>query len=113
MKSRKTELLPSAWRCRKKSMSSQHAGRQWPEVPETMKHRWPKSLHSQVEAIFHSIRSFRETKTDNAFGVRSFGSWKTYKYEAHRFVEYLLAKRLITLLDTLSVRNGMVESLEK
>src|ERR1039457_890302 len=113
MNSRKTELLPSAWRCRKKSMSSQHAVRQRPEVPETMKHRWPKSLHSQVEAIFHSIRSFRESKSDNAFGLRSFGSWKTYKYESHRFVEYLLAKRLITLLDTLSVRNAMADYLEE
>ena len=35
--------------------------------PETargnsMKHRWPRSLHSQVEAIFHSIRSIPGTE---------------------------------------------------
>jgi len=78
-----------------------------------MKHRWPRSLHSQVEAIFHSIRSFREAKTDNAFGLRSFGSWKTYKYEAHRFVEVMIAMGIITLFDTLSVRNAMADYLQE
>jgi hypothetical protein len=79
----------------------------------TMNHRWPKSIHSQVEAIFHSIRSFREAKTDKPLGLRSFGSWKVYKYEAHRFAEFILALGMITLLDTLSVRNAMTEYLEE
>ncbi|WP_298268569.1 hypothetical protein [Geobacter sp.] len=78
-----------------------------------MKHRWPRSLHSQVEAIFHAIRSFRAAKTDSSLGLRSFGSWKVYKYEAHRFVAFLLTMGVITLLDTLSVRNAMAEYLEE
>ena len=72
-----------------------------------MNHRWPKSLHSQVEAVFHSIRSFREAKADNSLGLRSFGSWKVYKYEVHRFVEFMLIRGLLTLLDTLSVKMFM------
>lgn len=63
--------------------------------------------------MFHSIRSFREAKTDNAFGLRSFGSWKAYKYEAHRFVAFLLVMGITTLLDTLSVRNVMAEYLQE
>jgi len=78
-----------------------------------MKHRWPRSLHSQVEAIFHAIRSFRTAKTDTAQGLRSFGSWKVYKYEAHRFGEFMLTIGVITLLDTPSVRNAMADYLEE
>jgi len=78
-----------------------------------MKHRWPKSLHSQVEAVFHSIRSFREAKSGNALGLRSFGSWKVYKYEVHRFVEFMLIRGLLTLLDTLSVKMFMADYLEE
>lgn len=78
-----------------------------------MKHRWPKSLHSQVEAIFHAIRSFRAAKTDTVLGLRSFGSWKVYKYEVHRFAEFMLAIDIITLLDTLPVRNAMAVYLEE
>lgn len=77
-----------------------------------MKHRWPRSLHSQVEAIFHAIRSFRTVKTDTSLDLRSFGSWKVYKYEAHRFAEFMIAIGIITLLDTLSVQNAMAEYLE-
>ena len=64
-------------------------------------------MHSQVEAVFHSIRSFREAKSGNVLGLRSFGSWKVYKYEVHRFVEFMLIKGLATILDTLSVRDFM------
>jgi hypothetical protein len=70
-------------------------------------------LHSQVEAVFHSIRSFRTGKADNALGLRSFGSWRVYKYEVHRFAEFMLARGLISLLDTVSVRNCMAEYLEE
>lgn len=78
-----------------------------------MKHHWPHSLHSQLEAVFHSIRSFRQRKAVNPFGLRSFGSWKVYRYEAHRFVRYLLKKGITTLLDTLAVRNAMAEYLQE
>jgi hypothetical protein len=66
-----------------------------------------------VEAVFHSIRSFREAKSGNALGLRSFGSWRVYKYEVHRFAEFMLARGLISVLDTLSVRNCMADYLEE
>jgi hypothetical protein len=78
-----------------------------------MRHRWPKSIHSQMEAIFHCIRSFHEAKANNHAGIRSFGTWKIYKYESHRFVEYMLTKGIITILDTLSVRNAMATYLQE
>ena len=34
-----------------------------------MKHRWPNSVHSQVEAVFHSIRSFHEEKLNTPLGT--------------------------------------------
>lgn len=78
-----------------------------------MRNRWPRSLHSQVEAVFHSIRSFRVCKTKDAFGLRSFGSWKVYLYEAHRFVKYALSKGLVNILDTSSVEKIMAEYLQE
>lgn len=78
-----------------------------------MKNRWPRSIHSQVEAAFHSVRAFGETKTDNTFGLRSVGSWKIYKYEAQRFVAFLHTRGITTLLATLSVRNAMREYLDE
>ena len=73
-----------------------------------MTHRWPRSLHSQVEAIFHSIRSFRLAKVDaHGGGIYSFGSWKVYKYETHRFVQCLLEKGQVSLLDTVMVAEEM------
>ena len=71
-----------------------------------MKHRWPRSLHSQVEAVLQGIRSFRLTKTDNG-GIHSFGSWKVYKYEAHQFVRYLQDKGRESLLDAAAVAEDM------
>lgn len=77
------------------------------------RHRWPKSLHSQAEAILHCIRSFRESKTYSRGGIRSFGTWKIYKYETHRFVEYMITKGIVSILDTLSVRNAMTMYLQE
>ncbi len=34
-----------------------------------MKHRWPNSIHSQIEAVFHSIRSIREEKLNSPLGI--------------------------------------------
>lgn len=78
-----------------------------------MKHRWPRSLHSQAEAIFHAIRSFREAKTDNPLGLRAFGSWESYKNKAHRFVGFMHGKGRSSLLDTRLVRDDMAEYLEE
>ena len=57
--------------------------------------------------MFHAIRSFREAKSCNALGLRSFGSWRVYKYEVHRFAEFMLIRGLLTILDTLSVKAFM------
>lgn len=78
-----------------------------------MKHRWPTSLHSQIEAIFHAVRSTREAKEDSALGIRSFGSWKVYKYEAHRFMEFMIGNGRASLLDTASVHDDMSIYLEE
>ena len=78
-----------------------------------MKHRWPTSLHSQTEAIFHAVRSIREAKEDSALGIRSFGSWKVYKYEAHRFVEFMIGNGRTSILDTAFVHDDMAAYLEE
>jgi hypothetical protein len=46
-------------------------------------------------------------------GIRSFGTWKTYKYEAHRFAEFMLKRGRTTILDFLSVQDDMTEYLEE
>jgi|GEM_PF-485997 len=55
-----------------------------------MKHfRKPRSIHSQIECVFHGIEGYGETKKDNPDGIRSYGTRKTYSEEAHRFGKYL------------------------
>jgi hypothetical protein len=76
-----------------------------------MKHRWPRAIHSQVEAVFHAIRSVREAQVDSPQGLRSFGSWKVYRYEAHRFARSL-PDGVGSLLDTPSVRDAMAAYLD-
>lgn len=77
-----------------------------------MKHRWPRSLHSQVEAVFHSIRSIRGRKADNPLGLRSFGSWKVYRYEVHRFADFMRSRQRESILDTELVCTDMADYLE-
>ena len=78
-----------------------------------MKHRWPTSLHSQTEAVFHAVRSIREAKSDSTLGIRSFGSWKVYKYEAHRFVKFMIGNGRTSILDTASDHDDMAAYLEE
>ncbi|WP_306532671.1 hypothetical protein [Geobacter sp.] len=78
-----------------------------------MKHRWPTSLHSQTEAVFHAVRSIREAKADSALGIRSFGSWKVYKYEAQRFVALMIGNGRTSILDTAFVHDDMAVYLEE
>jgi len=70
-------------------------------------------LHSQTEAVFHSVRSIRETKMNSAMGIRSFGSWKVYKYEAHRFVEFMVSIGRSSILDVAFVHDDMAAYLEE
>jgi hypothetical protein len=69
-------------------------------------HRWPNSMHSQLEAVFHGIRCIRLTKTDGG-GIHSFGSWKVYRNEAHNFVVFMAKKGRTSLLDTAMVADDM------
>ncbi len=78
-----------------------------------MKHRWPTSLHSQAEAVFHSVRSIGKSKMDTDVGIRSFGTWDLYKGNAHSFVNILELNGRTSILDTLSVRDDMAEYLEE
>ncbi len=78
-----------------------------------MKHRWPTSLHSQTEAVFQAVRSIRDAKADCTLGIRSFGSWKVYKYEAHRFVAFMIGNGLTSILDTASFHDDMAVYLEE
>ena len=78
-----------------------------------MKHRWPTSLHSQTEAVYHSVRSIGMSKMDTDKGIRSFGSWEVYKGEAHRLAKFMHKNGRTSILDTQSVRDDMAEYLEE
>ena len=78
-----------------------------------MKHRWPSSLHSQSEAVYHSVRSIGMSKMDNVQGIRSFGSWNRYKELSHSFVKILEKIGRTSILDTLSIQNDMAVYLEE
>lgn len=78
-----------------------------------MKNRWPASVHSQVEAIFHNVRSIRSTKECCKAGIRSFGSWKVYRSEAHRFAIFLMQNGCNSILDTALVRNLLKRYLQE
>ncbi len=74
--------------------------------------RWPKSIHSQCEAVFHAVRSIRMKKNETE-GIRSFGSWRTYKYESHRFVQCMSQKGRDNILNIKDVQNDMACYLEE
>lgn len=78
-----------------------------------MKHRWPKSLHCQVEAVFHSIRTFHQDKVASPDGIRSSTTWSLYKKDSHKFADYLLRRGIHNLLDTETIRNAMADFLQK
>jgi hypothetical protein len=78
-----------------------------------MKHYWPKSLHSQCEAVFHSIRSFYQGKVDNPQGIRASRTWNLYRYESHRYVEFLKQREIKSLLDSDIIRNEMAVFLQE
>lgn len=76
-------------------------------------HRWPRSIHCQVEAVFHCIRAVRKGKDDNPQGIRSFGCWKVYRYESHQFADCLLNLGILNIFDAESVAKGMNRYLEE
>jgi len=78
-----------------------------------MKHRWPQSIHSQIEAVFHSVRAIRSSKIDCALAIRSFGTWRIYLREMHRFAQFMLGSGNSNILDTLSVQDCLYTYLEE
>jgi integrase len=68
-----------------------------------LRHRWPKSIHCQIEAVFHGIRSIRMSKDDCEKGIRSFGSWEVYRREAHKLADHLIKNGCNNLLETAEV----------
>lgn len=70
-------------------------------------HKWPKSLHCQVEAAFQSIRGFCLKKIEAPDQIRSIRTWKAYRYEAHRFADYLISRGCATLLDPERLQSEM------
>lgn len=78
-----------------------------------MKHRWPRSIHSQVEAVFHSVRAFGQAKSDSAYGIRSFGTWKVYKYEAHRFADFMIKRCHGDILEMDTLQMDITDFLEE
>jgi len=52
--------------------------------------RWPKSLHSQAEALLGGVRAIGRKKgsVDRRF-IRGLGTWEVYRRDIHRFVEFL------------------------
>jgi len=82
-------------------------------MARSKKHRWPSSVHSQCEAIFHGIRSFHLSKADCPDGIRSAGVWKVYRYESHRFIDYFIRHGGTDLRDTATVRQLMAGYLDE
>ena len=78
-----------------------------------MKHRWPTSLHSQTEAVIHSVRSIGKSKNDTVHGIRSFGSWDRYKGLSHNFVTILQLNGRTSILDAASVHDDMAVYLKE
>ena len=72
------------------------------------KHRWPKSPHSQVEAVLHGIRAIRQKKSAEADMIRSFGTMSVYRKEIHKFIEAFMSfPGGSNILDTEVVAQGM------
>ena len=53
------------------------------------RNRWPRSVHSQCESVFHSIRSIGSKKIDHPSSIRSFGTWNVYRRESHLLIEFM------------------------
>ena len=52
--------------------------------------RWPKSLHSQAEALLGGIRAIgRKKGSVDRRCIRGIGTWDVYRRDIHRFVEFL------------------------
>jgi hypothetical protein len=72
--------------------------------------RWPKSLHSQAEALLGGIRAIGRKKgtVDRRF-IRGIGTWGIYRCGIHRFIKFLERAALRDLRQTRRV-SGFVRT---
>lgn len=76
-------------------------------------HRWPKSLHSQIEAVFSSVTGIGKKKTDSTpETIRSLATLQLYKIEAHSFITQASSK-LSSILDSNTMHAEMTNYLTK
>lgn len=65
--------------------------------------RYPKSIHSQIEASFHSIAAIGTKKKNSPEAIRGLGTLKAYREEAHRFASFCEQAGFTDLRDTIRV----------
>ncbi len=68
--------------------------------------RWSKSLHSQIEAVFSTLKGFGEKKAAATGNIRSLGTWRSYRSEAHRFAKFLQSKDVSDLREVDKVQTA-------
>ena len=68
------------------------------------KFRWSKSLHSQIESVFATLKGFGEKRSAGTGNIRSFGTWNAYRSEAHRFSKFLASKGVTDLREVEKVQ---------
>lgn len=78
-----------------------------------MKHRWPKSIHSQGEAILQGIRAIGQKKELAPLGIRSFGVWNRYRREFHNLINDFQKMGGTDLLETDLLARSIDISLRK
>jgi len=72
--------------------------------------RWPKSLHSQAEALLGGIRAIgRKKGAADRRSIRGLGTWDVYRRDIHRFIEFLQGTGQRDLRQALRV-SGFVRS---
>jgi hypothetical protein len=65
-----------------------------------MLHRWPKSLHSQLEAVLNGVKAVGKKKSEtDSRNIRGLGTWRVYREDAHRLGSFLLRGRFADLRD--------------
>ena len=74
--------------------------------------RWPKSIHAQVESVFRHISSIGQSKSVAPQGhIRSFGTLRVYKAEAHSFARFLKTNGITDLRQTAKVESLAIQYL--
>lgn len=63
--------------------------------------RWPNSIHAQIQSVFRAITATGMDKKEAPTGyIRSIGTLRVYKAEAHSFAKFLQSKGIQNLQHT-------------